>query len=116
MNHYEFSFEVALLEQYGIIDVEDSENTPVVSGPNDIIKWYEPERQITAVEHPEILNLSVTYDPILNCYKLIFDSTIDYNRAESIARRFIDPDKDGNYPVKSGGKTCLVSGELLYED
>lgn len=113
MNHYEFSFEVNLLEQD---ESDDTDSLPIITGPIDIIEWYESERQITAVEHPEILNLIVAYDSILHCYKLIFDSTIDCNRAESIARRFIDPDKDGNYPVKSGGKTCLVSGELLYED
>ncbi len=130
MKHYVFYFQASLLYRGRDDDDEcsddDRTNTSAsgstssdndVFDEDDIVDWYNDQ---CADNYYDAHNASVRYDQTRGCYVLEFDINGSYEDAKFAAELLVDPDDDGNYPVKSEGQTCLIYGELCddgdYED
>jgi hypothetical protein len=129
LKHYTFDFNVSLLEQNND-DSDDEDNTenfyddmedmmdiyPEYTLEDIVCHWYN-----TLDETTECIfggkNVIFKYDKEKETYNVSFDideTDVDYFREggpEFIFKGLIDPDDDGNYPIKIKGSIYLIMGE-----
>ena len=78
-----------------------------------IIAWYLPY----IADFELGTKPTMTYDKKTNEYTVSFTPTADFPKAPKDQlfdlEGFADPDEDGNYPIRIGNKTYLVSGKVV---
>ena len=110
--HFTFDFNVSLVPQDND-DLEDiSLKYPDYSEQDIVCQWYNNLDEVVGGNFEE-KNTVVKYDKNRKIYTISFDAMEgdDYEEPEIIFKMLIDPDDDGNHPIKINGSVYLIMGE-----